>query len=94
MNVLSKERRMAVVGALVEGNSIPATVRMTGASKNVVRHLIAALEPAYGEYQNRVSTGSLLTAGHTEWVCPAQQRPTWGQRRKYGISKSNTKSIY
>lgn len=37
MNRLSQERRAQVIAALVEGNSIRATVRMTGAAKNTVR---------------------------------------------------------
>ena len=36
MNTLTKERRIAVIAALVEGNSIRATVRMTGAAKDTV----------------------------------------------------------
>jgi transposase-like protein len=34
MNKLSNAERARVVAALVEGNSIRATVRMTGAAKN------------------------------------------------------------
>jgi len=34
MNRLSTEKRAQIVGSLVEGNSIRATVRMTGAAKN------------------------------------------------------------
>lgn len=40
MNKLSPERRAQVVAALVEGNSIRATVRMTGAAKNTVVKVI------------------------------------------------------
>ena len=36
MNRLSKEQRTRVVAALVEGNSIRSTVRMTGVAKNTV----------------------------------------------------------
>ena len=53
MNTLSKEQKARVIAALVEGNSIRATVRMTGASKNAIQRLLAALGPICEEYQNR-----------------------------------------
>jgi IS1 family transposase len=54
MNRLSIERRAQVVGALVEGNSIRATVRMTGAAKNTVTKLLVDLGAACADYQDRV----------------------------------------
>jgi IS1 family transposase len=42
-NVLSTAKRAAVVAALVEGNSIRATVRMTSVSKNTVAKLLVEL---------------------------------------------------
>ncbi len=53
MNRLSKESQVRVIAALVEGNSIRATVRMTGASKNAIQRLLAAIGPACEAYQNR-----------------------------------------
>jgi IS1 family transposase len=52
MNRMSTERRAAVVRALVEGCSIRATVRMTGASKNTVVKLLAELGAACTKYQD------------------------------------------
>jgi len=43
MNKLRAERRCQIVGALVEGNSIQATARMTGVSKNTVIKLLCDL---------------------------------------------------
>jgi IS1 family transposase len=43
MNKLSTEKRKQIVSALVEGNSIRATCRMTGASKNTVTKLLVDL---------------------------------------------------
>lgn len=43
MNKLSSEKRAAVVASLVEGNSIRATCRMTGAAKATVMKLLADL---------------------------------------------------
>jgi IS1 family transposase len=54
MNRLTKERRAAVVAALVEGNSIRATVRMTGVAKNTVTKLLLDLGTVCSAYQDRV----------------------------------------
>ena len=48
-----RAKKIAVLAALVEGNSIRATVRMTGASKNAIQRLLAAIGPACEAYQNR-----------------------------------------
>jgi IS1 family transposase len=52
MNRLTTEKRAQIIGALVEGNSIRATVRMTGAAKNTVTKLLVDLGAACAEYQN------------------------------------------
>lgn len=41
MNVLSPERKLAVLSALVEGNSIRSIVRMTGIAKNTIVCLLS-----------------------------------------------------
>src|ERR1700750_3354363 len=53
MNKLSTERRAAVIRALVEGNSIRATVRMTGVAKNTVAKLLCDLGYACAAYHNK-----------------------------------------
>ena len=53
MNKLSREKQAQVVGALVEGNSINSTVRMTGVSKVTILKLLAALGPACADYQDQ-----------------------------------------
>ncbi len=53
MNKLDTERRAQVVAALVEGNSIRATVRMTGVAKNTIAKLLVELGAACSEYMNR-----------------------------------------
>ena len=53
MNILSLTKRALIVRALVEGNSICSTVRMTDASKNTVAKLLVDLGYACAEYQNR-----------------------------------------
>jgi IS1 family transposase len=54
MNRLSVEKRAQIIGCLVEGNSIRATVRMTGAAKNTIVKLLADLGEACAEYQDGV----------------------------------------
>jgi IS1 family transposase len=49
-NVLSTPKRAAVVAALVEGNSIRATVRMTGVAKNTVVKLLVELADVCQSY--------------------------------------------
>lgn len=51
-NVLSSERRAAVVTALVEGCSIRSTVRMTGVAKNTVSKLLVELGAVCARYQD------------------------------------------
>ncbi len=53
MNRLSTEKRAQIIGCLIEGNSIRATVRMTGAAKNTVTKLLVDLGTACAEYQDR-----------------------------------------
>jgi IS1 family transposase len=54
MNQLTTERRSQIVCALVEGNSIRATVRMTGAAKNTVSKLLVDLGGTCLGYQSDV----------------------------------------
>ncbi len=54
MNRLSTEQRARIIGCLTEGNSIRATVRMTGAAKNTVSKLLLDLGAACSEYQDGV----------------------------------------
>ena len=53
MNRLTTEKRAQIVGSLVEGTSIRATVRMTGAAKNTVTKLLTDLGEACADYQDR-----------------------------------------
>lgn len=53
MNQLSIEKRVAVVRCLVEGNSIRATVRITGVAKNTVAKLLVDLGQACSLYQDQ-----------------------------------------
>src|SRR3954470_4957405 len=57
MNRLSTKKRAQIIGFLVEGNSIRATVRMTGAAKNTVTKLLADLGAACADYQGQALRG-------------------------------------
>src|ERR1700683_3731935 len=53
MNRLSKEQQILVVAALVEGNSLRSTSRMTGVARNTVTTLLLDLAEACAAYHNR-----------------------------------------
>ncbi|MGH7639349.1 MAG: IS1 family transposase, partial [Candidatus Dormibacteria bacterium] len=57
MNRLPQAKRVQVVKALVEGNSIRATVRMTGVAKNTVIKLLVELGEACSAYQDEMLRG-------------------------------------
>ena len=54
MNRLASDRRAQILGMMVEGNSIRAIVRMTGASKNTIVKLLEDAGEAFSAYQDRV----------------------------------------
>lgn len=54
MNMLTEAERTQIVIALVEGNSIRATSRMTGFSKNTITKLLVELGDACIAYQDKV----------------------------------------
>ena len=53
MNQISTEKRVQVLHSLVNGNSIRATVRMTGVAKNTVIKLLLEVGEACEAYQDR-----------------------------------------
>jgi hypothetical protein len=52
MNRLTAEKRAHVIASLVEGNSIRATVRMTGVAKNTVSKLLVDMGTVCSIYQD------------------------------------------
>lgn len=52
MNRLSTAERARIIACLVEGNSIRATVRMTGFAKNTITKLLVELGEACSQYMN------------------------------------------
>lgn len=57
MNKLSRDARAQILGMMVEGVSIRAISRMTGASKNTVVKLLADAGEAFSDYQDRTLRG-------------------------------------
>ena len=53
MNVMPPAKRAQILGLLVEGNSINATCRITGAAKATVLKLLADVGQACAEYQDK-----------------------------------------
>src|SRR5258708_7434685 len=53
-NVISTEKKIAVISALVEGCSVRSTVRMTGVSKGAVLRLLVSVGAACAKYQSDV----------------------------------------
>jgi IS1 family transposase len=53
MNKLDLKKRAQILACLVEGNSIRATVRMTGAAKNTVVKLLIQVGAACAAYQDK-----------------------------------------
>ena len=53
MNRLSKEQKIRVVAALVEGNSLRSTSRMTGVARNTITTLLVDLAEACAGYHDR-----------------------------------------
>src|ERR1019366_586333 len=52
MNVLTQDERVRVVGALVEGNSLRSTSRMTGITRNTITKLLVDLGEACMAYHD------------------------------------------
>jgi IS1 family transposase len=84
MNRLSTKRRAQIVAALVEGNSIRATCRMTGASKNTVVKLLVDLGTVCSIYQDRVMRDlpcNRVQADEIWSFCYAKQRNVPADKR-------------
>jgi IS1 family transposase len=54
MSKLTKDQRVRVVACLVEGNSLRATVRMTGIHRTTIQKLLVELGEACSVYQDKV----------------------------------------
>ena len=88
MRRLDPEQRARIVSALVEGNSIRATSRMTGAAKGTVLKLLTDLGTVCDKYQDRtlrdlpckrVQADEIWTFSYAkEKNVPTEHRGEWG----------------
>jgi IS1 family transposase len=88
MNRLSTEKRAQIIGCLVEGMSIRATVRVTGAAKNTVTKLLVDLGDAASAYMNEtlvdlpckvIECDEIWSFCHAKAKnVPAEHRDEWG----------------
>jgi hypothetical protein len=69
MNRLDRERQAQVIVALVEGNSINATIRMTGISKVTILKLLKDVGTACDTYQGRVLRGLKCQRIQCDEIC-------------------------
>jgi IS1 family transposase len=77
MNKLTREKRVSVIAALVEGNSIRSTVRMTGVAKNTVVKLLVDVGRACERYHDKVMVNlgcKRLQLDETWSFCRAKQK--------------------
>jgi IS1 family transposase len=88
MNKLPMAKRVAVVSALVEGNSIRSTARMTDVSKPTILKLLADLGRACAKFQGATITGVRARRVQVDEIwqfvyakaknVPAEKRGTFG----------------
>ena len=88
MNRLTPERRVQIVAALVEGNSIRATCRMTDTAKGTVLKLLTDLGPVCAAYQDaklrnlpckRIQVDEIWSFSYgKDKNLPAHLKDTWG----------------
>jgi hypothetical protein len=88
MNCLSKEQQIRVVAALVEGNSLRSTSRMTGVARNTVTTLLLDLAEACAGYHDRyVRNLKVAVCSATKFGILLERRrriPRQKRRRKDG----------
>lgn len=89
MNTLSRDRQAAILRALVEGNSLRATARLTGTSKNTVANLLKIVGAHCKNAHDRHVRGVACTRVQCDeiWAfcgakeknaTPAQKAEGWG----------------
>jgi IS1 family transposase len=104
MNQLPLSKRVAVVSALVEGNSIRSTVRMTDVSKPTILKLLADLGTACAAFHNehvrnvrarRIQCDEIwqFVGAKEKNVTPEQKAEGWGDTWTWTAIDADTKLI-
>src|ERR1700684_32733 len=88
MNRLSAEKRAQVIACLVEGNSIRATVRMTGVAKNTVTKLLVDMGTVCSVMQDRAMRDLTCERGQCDeiwaFIGSKQKNVPQGKEDEYG----------
>jgi IS1 family transposase len=87
MNKLTIADRVRVISCLVEGNSIRATVRMTGVAKNTVTKLLVDIGNACSIYQDKVMRNLKCQRIQCDeiWAfCGSKEKNTSPEKKKQG----------
>jgi len=77
MNKLSIEEKFRVVACLVKGNSLRATVRMTGIHRTTIQNLLVELGHACSDYQDKVMRNLPCKRIQCDEIWPL-----WGARKR------------
>jgi hypothetical protein len=104
MNKLSTEEKVRVVACLVEGNSLRATVRMTGIHRTTIQKLLVELGKACSEYQDKAFVNLPCTKIQCDeiWAfvgakaknaTPDQKEEGWGDAWTWVAMCSTTKIV-
>jgi IS1 family transposase len=103
MNQLSTEKRAAVVAALVEGNSLRGTARLTGAARMTIEKLLRDLGTACAAYHDahvrglksqRIQCDEIWSfVGAKAKNVPEEKRGQWGDVWTWTAIDADTKMI-
>lgn len=85
MNKLTTAKRAQVIGALVEGMAVNATVRMTGVSKPTILKLLADIGTPCSEYQDK----TIMNLNTTRVECDELWSFVAGRRKNLAPEKRN-----
>ena len=95
-NVLSAAERIAVVSALVEGNSLRSVARMTGVARNTVAKLLVDLGRAAGDFQDAHLRGLHVKRMQTDeiwsYIGSKQRNVPQSKRGEYGTRGPGSRS--
>src|SRR5688500_9024447 len=87
MNRLPLDRRVEVISALVEGNSVRSTVRLTGVAKGTILRLLASVGDACACYHDQAMqnlTCDVIQCDEIWSFCGVKQRNIPDERRDEG----------
>jgi len=87
MNKLTTEEKVRVVACLVEGNSLRATVRMTGIHRTTIQKLLVELGAACSEFQDKALVNlpcTKIQCDETSGFVGAKEKNTTSEKKEVG----------